>query len=168
MYRCASLVYLPGRLMFLLLACYFCSCLSRMVSIVVGHGWPVGRPRPDGHGFGQKFVPATGRGFFTGRFHVSGHGFGHIKPSGFTPVAIFVSFDLESLKFLMHSREPGSSLYFIFISYILIFFSSPFFSCMYFSLFLFFSFFSFSFSSNFFICSPWTLKLHCTYLLPHA
>jgi hypothetical protein len=31
--------------------------------------------------------------------------------------------NLETLKFLMHFRELGSSLYFIFISYILIYFS---------------------------------------------
>jgi hypothetical protein len=35
----------------------------------------------------------------------------------------FGSFNLETLKFLMHFKEAGSSLYFIFISYILIFFS---------------------------------------------
>jgi hypothetical protein len=48
------------------------------------------------------------------------------------------SFNLEALKFLMHFREPGSSLYFIFISYILI----------YFFLFSFFSLYSL-FSSSF-------------------
>jgi hypothetical protein len=32
------------------------------------------------------------------------------------------SFNLETLKLLMHFREPGRSLYFIFISYILIYF----------------------------------------------
>jgi hypothetical protein len=65
------------------------------------------------------------------------------------------SFNLEALKFLMHFREPGSSLYFIFISYILIFFfSSLLLILKFFFLSLFFSFFSFSFSSNFFICSP--------------
>jgi hypothetical protein len=32
------------------------------------------------------------------------------------------SFNLEALKFLMHFRESGSSLYFIIISYILIYF----------------------------------------------
>jgi hypothetical protein len=42
--------------------------------------------------------------------------------------------NLETLKFLTHFREPGSSLYFIFISYILIFF-----------LFSYFLFLSFSF-----------------------
>jgi hypothetical protein len=35
----------------------------------------------------------------------------------------FGYFNLETLKFLMHFREPGSSLYFIFISYILTYFS---------------------------------------------
>jgi hypothetical protein len=50
------------------------------------------------------------------------------------------SFNLEALKFLMHFREPGSSLYFIFISYILI----------YFFLFSFFSLYSL-FSSSFFL-----------------
>jgi hypothetical protein len=70
----------------------------------------------------------------------------------------FGSFNLQPLKFLIHFREPGSSLYFIFISYILIF------SFLIFILtfLLLLSFFLF------FICSPWTLKLHCTYLLPHA
>jgi hypothetical protein len=78
----------------------------------------------------------------------------------------FGSFNLETLKFLMHFREPGSSLCFIFISYILIFFSFLIFLSLYslsFCLFLFLSFFF-----SFFVCSPWTLKLHFTYLLPHA
>jgi hypothetical protein len=75
------------------------------------------------------------------------------------------SFNLESLKSLMHFREPGSSLYFIFISYILIFFL--FFLIDIFFYFFFSHFFLFL-SHQFFICSPWTLKLHCTYLLPHA
>jgi hypothetical protein len=73
----------------------------------------------------------------------------------------FGSFNLGTLKFLKHFREPGSSLYFIFISYILIyiyFFSHIFFILTFL---LFFPFFL-----SFFICSPWTLKLHCTYLLP--
>jgi hypothetical protein len=61
---------------------------------VVGHGRPVGNPRPGGHGFGQKTVPVTGRGFFlTGGSYVNGHGFGQAKPSGFTPVAIFQMHD---------------------------------------------------------------------------
>jgi hypothetical protein len=46
------------------------------------------------------------------------------------------SFNLEALKFLMHFREPGSSLYFIFTHTHIYFFS-------FFSL---YSFFSFSFS----------------------
>jgi hypothetical protein len=67
------------------------------------------------------------------------------------------SFNLETLKFLMHFREPGSSFYFIFISYILIFFFfSPLFLILIFLFFLYFShsFFSFSFSSNFFYLLP--------------
>jgi hypothetical protein len=68
--------------------------------------------------------------------------------------------NLETLKFLMHFREPGSSLYSIFISYILIFFL--FFSHTHiFVFYLFFSFFLFLSHHNFFIFSP-------TYLLPHA
>jgi hypothetical protein len=58
----------------------------------------------------------------------------------------FGSFNLEALKFLMHFREPGSSLYFIFILYILIFFSLYSLFC---SFFIFLIFFSFSFSSIF-------------------
>jgi hypothetical protein len=34
----------------------------------------------------------------------------------------FESFNLESLKFLMHFREPGSSLYFIYIIHIYFYF----------------------------------------------
>jgi hypothetical protein len=64
----------------------------------------------------------------------------------------FGSFNLEALKFLMHFREPGSSLYFIIISYILIFFLFSFFSL--YSLFFFLFSHFFSFSSNFFIYSP--------------
>jgi hypothetical protein len=88
------------------------------------------------------------------------------------------SFKLEALNFLMPFREPGSSLY----AY------SYFFS---FSYFFFFSFFlllihSFFFLWDFYLGNPvhrlwtffhsffkknsplWTLKLHRTYLLPHA
>jgi hypothetical protein len=65
----------------------------------------------------------------------------------------YESFNLEALKFLMHFREQGSSLSFIFTQ--LIFFS---FSHIYiffpFRSFSFSFFLSFSFSSNFFICSP--------------
>jgi hypothetical protein len=68
----------------------------------------------------------------------------------------FGSFNLESLKSLMHLREPGSSLYFIFISHILIFF------------FLFFShtyIFLYFFISYFFIFSPLNSKI-ALYLPP--
>jgi hypothetical protein len=54
--------------------------------------------------------------------------------------------NLESLKFLMHFREPGSSLYFIFISYILIYF--------FFSHFCLYTHFSFSFFLSLFLFSP--------------
>jgi hypothetical protein len=60
------------------------------------------------------------------------------------------SFNLEALKFLMHFGEPGSSLYFIFTSYIYIFSFLLFF--LYTHFFLLLSFF-FSFI-HFFICSP--------------
>jgi hypothetical protein len=63
------------------------------------------------------------------------------------------SFNLESLKFLMHFREPGSSLYFIL--HILIFFSFSHISLSFFLSFShFFSFFSFS---NFFYLLPFEL-----------
>jgi hypothetical protein len=57
----------------------------------------------------------------------------------------FGSFNLETLKFQMHFREPRSSLYFIFISYILIFFSFLIFFLytLFFFLFFFLSFLSF-------------------------
>jgi hypothetical protein len=55
----------------------------------------------------------------------------------------FGSFNLEILKFLVHFREQGSSLYFIFISYILIFFLI--FFCLYTHSFFPFSFFLFLF-----------------------
>jgi hypothetical protein len=63
----------------------------------------------------------------------------------------FGSFNLEALKFLMHFREPGSSLL-----HILIFFLFSFFLYTHFFLFLsfFFLIFSFSFSSNFFLFAP--------------
>jgi hypothetical protein len=74
------------------------------------------------------------------------------------------SFNLEALEFQMHFREPGSSLYFIFTQ--LIFFS---FSHIYIFSFSFLFFLPFLFFLNFFNLLPfWTLKLHCTYLLPHA
>jgi hypothetical protein len=58
----------------------------------------------------------------------------------------FGSFNLETLKFLMHFRDPGSSLYFIF-THTHIFFSF----LIYIYLFLYTHFL-------FFICSPWTLN----------
>jgi hypothetical protein len=63
------------------------------------------------------------------------------------------SFNLEALKFLMHFREPGSSLYFILHnSYFSLFSYIYIYS---FSFFLFpIHFFSLSLSSKFFICSP--------------
>jgi hypothetical protein len=66
------------------------------------------------------------------------------------------SFNLEALKFLMHFREPGSSLYSIFTHTHIIFF---FFSYIFFflSFFLFLIFSSFSFSSNFFYLLPFEL-----------
>jgi cellulose synthase/poly-beta-1,6-N-acetylglucosamine synthase-like glycosyltransferase len=76
------------------------------------------------------------------------------------------SFNLEALKFLMHFREPGSSLYFIFThSYF-----SLFLIYIYIFFFLYFSFSFFLFLSHqfFFIFSSWALELHCTYLLSHA
>jgi hypothetical protein len=69
----------------------------------------------------------------------------------------FGSFNLDALKFLMHFREPGSSLYFIFISYILIFFliHTHIFSHTYiFSFFLFLIFFFILTFFLFLICSP--------------
>jgi hypothetical protein len=80
-------------------------------------------------------------------------------------------FNLEALKFLMHFREPGSSLYFYFYTYSYFFFcffphTNTFSSLFLFSFFLYLIFF---FLINFFLFAPlWTLKLHCTYLLPHA
>jgi hypothetical protein len=63
---------------------------------------------------------------------------------------------LKLLRFLMHFRKPGSSLYFIFVNSH-IFFSVLihifFFNLFFFSLYSFFSFFH-----HFFICSPWTLN----------
>jgi hypothetical protein len=64
----------------------------------------------------------------------------------------FGSFNLESLKFLMHFREPGSSFYFIF-THTHIFSHTYIFS---FFLFLSFSFSFFSFS-KFFILLPFEL-----------
>jgi hypothetical protein len=67
----------------------------------------------------------------------------------------FGSFNLEALKFLMHFREPASPLYFIFISYILIFFLFFSFSHTHiFVLSLFFSIFFFFFLIKFFLFAP--------------
>jgi cellulose synthase/poly-beta-1,6-N-acetylglucosamine synthase-like glycosyltransferase len=74
------------------------------------------------------------------------------------------SFNLEALEFLMHFREPGSSLYFYTYSYIFSFSHIYFFP---FSFFLFLIFFFF-FLIKFFYLLSWNSKLHCTYLLPHA
>jgi hypothetical protein len=77
----------------------------------------------------------------------------------------FGSFNLESLKFLMHFRELGSSLYFIFISYILIYiFSFLIFFFLYTHFFLFLSFFFFFFFSfSFSILPPFELY---NYIVP--
>jgi hypothetical protein len=69
------------------------------------------------------------------------------------------SFNLESLKSLMHFREPGKFtllLYFYELIYIF-FFSHTYFFFIFFSLYSFFIFYFFLLSS-FFICSPWTLN----------
>jgi hypothetical protein len=71
------------------------------------------------------------------------------------------SFNLEALKFLMHFRKPGSSLYFYFYTY--------FFSFSHISLPFFLSHFFLSFFLIKILFAPLlTLKLHRTYLLPHA
>jgi hypothetical protein len=75
----------------------------------------------------------------------------------------FGSFNFESLKFLMHFREPRSLLYFIFISYILIFFFLLFFSYSIFLFFLYFSHFFFSFIKIFYLLP---LNSKTTFYLP--
>jgi hypothetical protein len=77
----------------------------------------------------------------------------------------FGSFNLEALKFLMHFREAGSLFYLYSYSH---FFSHTYFFGITFFFFLSLSHFFFFFLINFFICSPLTLKLHCTYLLLYA
>jgi hypothetical protein len=72
------------------------------------------------------------------------------------------SFNIETLKFLMPFREPGSSLYFIF-THTHIFLVSLFHTHISLSFFL-FSFFLFL-SHNFFICSPLNSKI-ALYLPP--
>jgi hypothetical protein len=79
------------------------------------------------------------------------------------------SFNLEALKILMHFREPWSHFilflhiltFFLFLIHIFFFF--------FLSLSFYFSFFFFFFVliKNFYLLL-WTLKLHCTYILPHA
>jgi hypothetical protein len=68
------------------------------------------------------------------------------------------SFNLEALKFLMHFREPGSSLYFYFYTYSNFFL---FFSYIY----IYISFFLSFFLLKFFICSPLNSKI-TSYLPP--
>jgi hypothetical protein len=53
---------------------------------VVGHGRPVGNPRPGGHGFGQKTALVTGRGFLTGGSYVNGMGLDRLNPAGLRPL----------------------------------------------------------------------------------
>jgi hypothetical protein len=70
------------------------------------------------------------------------------------------SFNLEALKFLMHFREPGSSLYFFIFTHTHIFFLFS--SYIYFFFFIIFFFPSLShffFLINFFICSPLNSKI---------
>jgi hypothetical protein len=65
------------------------------------------------------------------------------------------SFNLEALKFLMHFREPGSSLYFYFYTYSYFFFSFFPHTYTFSSLFIFLSFsFSFFISHQFFLFAP--------------
>jgi hypothetical protein len=67
------------------------------------------------------------------------------------------SFNLETLEFLMHFREPGSSLYFIFYTHSYFFFSFFFFLFLiliFFFLYLFFSFFSLFLSHRIFLFAP--------------
>jgi hypothetical protein len=74
------------------------------------------------------------------------------------------SFNLEALKFLMHFRESGNSLYFLFL-HILIFFSFLFFLIHILFLFYFFFILSLSHQNLFFICSPLNSKI-ALYLPP--
>jgi hypothetical protein len=76
----------------------------------------------------------------------------------------FRSFNLESLKFLMHFREPGSSFYsysyshfFLFLIYIFSFSLYSFFS--FFSFFLYLIFFFFFFLIKFFYLLPLNSKI---------
>jgi hypothetical protein len=65
------------------------------------------------------------------------------------------SFNLEALKFLMHFREPGSSLYFIFTHTHIYIYSS--FSHIFLSFSFFFSFLYFFFLLKFFYLLPFEL-----------
>jgi hypothetical protein len=76
--------------------------------------------------------------------------------------------NLETLKFLMHFREPGSSLHFIFTHTHIFSFLIFLYSLFSFSFFLFSHFFIFLSHQIFLFAPLWTLKWHCTYLLPHA
>lgn len=58
--------------------------------IVSGHGQPDGYPKPDGHGFGQIFIPVMSMGFLTGTIFLRGYEFGQEIPNGFLPVAISI------------------------------------------------------------------------------
>jgi cellulose synthase/poly-beta-1,6-N-acetylglucosamine synthase-like glycosyltransferase len=71
---------------------------------------------------------------------------------------VYGSFNLEALKFLMHFREPGSSLYFYFYTYSYFFFSF-FHIHIFFLLYFIFHSFSFSFflSHQFFYLLPFEL-----------
>jgi cellulose synthase/poly-beta-1,6-N-acetylglucosamine synthase-like glycosyltransferase len=75
------------------------------------------------------------------------------------------SFNLKALKFLMHFREPGSSLYFYFYTYSYYF--SRFLIYLFLSFFLFLNFFLFLSHKNF-ICSPLNSKIASYLPPPHA
>jgi hypothetical protein len=75
----------------------------------------------------------------------------------------FGSFNLETLKFLMHFRESGSSLLFYFYhTYSYIFFFSHTYIFFFFFILIFYSFFL----SLLFLFAHLELKLHCTYPSP--
>jgi hypothetical protein len=84
----------------------------------------------------------------------------------------FGSFNFETLKLLIHFREPGSSHYFIYTTHthIYIYISHTYIFFIFFILsfifhFLYTQFFLLSFL---FLFAPLELKLHRTYHLPHA
>jgi cellulose synthase/poly-beta-1,6-N-acetylglucosamine synthase-like glycosyltransferase len=71
---------------------------------------------------------------------------------------VYGSFNLEALKFLMHFREPGSSLYFYFYTYSYFFFSFFHIHILFLLyLFLFLSLSHFFFLINFFYLLPFEL-----------